>query len=184
MVGCRQIIQGEVGRLYPALVGCHAAFHYHRARFSNFSDIVHVWPVCCEKVTKFQEHADEEMRKLQTADEITVDLMGLHLLMKNLVPSLPKIFNTPSSRKQWIGVLCDFRPVVERIFGFFKENEQGHDFSPRCTQAILTARYLWTRATVLKLFIEDVCTDYSEVERCIILWAVSSEKYFNSTFFQ
>lgn len=70
MVGCRQIIQGEVGRLFPALVGCHATFHHYRARFRNFSDIIHVWPECCEKVAKFQEHAEKEMMYLVTADEI------------------------------------------------------------------------------------------------------------------
>ncbi|CAG2239384.1 RNF213 [Mytilus edulis] len=176
MVGCKQIIQGEVGRLFPALVGCHAAFHHHKARFRNFSDIVHVWPECCEKVAKFQEHAEQEMMYLLTADEITLDLMGLHLLLKNLEPPSKDALNKPSSRKQWIRVLCDYRPVVERIFGFFRENEQGHDFSPRCTQAILTARYLWTRAIVLKLFIEHVCTDDSEVKRCMPLWVMLRTK--------
>ncbi|CAC5380698.1 RNF213 [Mytilus coruscus] len=176
MVGCTQIIQGEVGRLFPALVGCHAAFHHNRARFRNFSDIVHVWPECCEKVAKFQELAEQEMMYLVTADEITLDLMGLHLLLKNLEPPSKEALNKPSSRKLWIRVLCDYRPVVERIFGFFRENEQGHDFSPRCTQAILTARYLWTRATVLKLFIEHVCTDDSEVKRCMPLWVMLKTK--------
>ncbi|XP_076109129.1 E3 ubiquitin-protein ligase rnf213-alpha-like [Mytilus galloprovincialis] len=176
MVGCTQIIQGEVGRLFPALVGCHAAFHHHKARFRNFSDIVHVWPECCEKVAKFQDNAEQEMMYLVTADEITLDLMGLHLLLKNLEPPSKDALNKPSSRKQWIRVLCDYRPVVERIFGFFRENEQGHDFSLRCTQAILTARHLWTRAIVLKLFIEHVCTDDSEVKRCMPLWVMLRTK--------
>ncbi|XP_071137105.1 E3 ubiquitin-protein ligase rnf213-alpha-like [Mytilus edulis] len=178
MVGCRQIIQGEAGRLFPALVGCHAAFNHHRARFRNFSDIVHVWPECCEKVAKFQEQTDQEMMYLVTTDEITLDLMGLHLLLKNLEPASTETLNKPSSRKQWIRVLCDYRPVVERIFAFFRENEQGHDFSPRCTQAVLTARYLWTRATVLKLFIEHVCTEDSEVKRsrCMPLWVMLKTK--------
>lgn len=68
----------------------------------------------------------------------TLDLMGLHLLLNNLEPPSKDALNTPSSRKQWIKKMCDYRPVVERIFGYFQTEK--HD-SARCTQAVQTARY-------------------------------------------
>ena len=69
MIGCKQIIKGEIGRLFPALVGCHATFQSHGARFRNFSDIVFVWPECSERTLKFQG-VDQELMYLVTTDEI------------------------------------------------------------------------------------------------------------------
>lgn len=74
----------------------------------------------------------------------TLDLMGLHLLLNNLEPPTKEALNTPSSRKQWIKKMCDYRPVVERIFGYFlteKHDLESIPYSTRCTQAVQTARY-------------------------------------------
>lgn len=75
--------------------------------------------------------------------------MGLHILLKNLEPPTKDALNKASSRKQWIKKLCDFRPVVERIFGYFSFDSQ-EDFrnSPRCTQGVQTARYLVSYCTL------------------------------------
>ncbi|CAC5422253.1 RNF213 [Mytilus coruscus] len=174
ITSCKLIIKGEIGRLFPALIGCHKGFEIFGPRFRNFSDILHVWPECCEKVLKFEEESDKEMMYLLTDDEITLDLMGLHILLRNLEPPTKEALNKASSRKQWIKKLCDFRPVVERIFGYFSFDSQEEDFrnSPRCTQGVQTARNLWTRAIVMKLFIEHVCIEDSEVRRCMPLWAM------------
>ena len=55
--------------MFPALVGCHATFQSHGARFRNFSDIVFVWPECSERTLKFQEGADQELKSQEGADK-------------------------------------------------------------------------------------------------------------------
>ena len=46
---------------------------------------------------------------------------------------------------------------------------------------MLFFRYLWTRAVVVKLFIEHVCIEEAEIKRCRPLWVVSI--YLESSFF-
>lgn len=67
MIGCRQLIKAEFGRLLPSLVGLHMTYILHAARFKNFSYMVNVWPECSNKVLTFQQN---ESMYLVTEEEI------------------------------------------------------------------------------------------------------------------
>ncbi|CAC5393928.1 RNF213 [Mytilus coruscus] len=165
--GCKAMVYTDISEdILASLIRCHATFDLHEKQFRNFESIVQIWPDCSIRCLEIPQ----ETQTLVTDEEITLDLMALHLLLKNLEPLSKENLNKPRGREQWIRFFCDYRPVVERIFGFFGENEQGHHLSTRFTQVFQTTRCLWTRATVLKLFIEHVCRDDSEVLRCMPLW--------------
>lgn len=68
VIGCRQLIRGEFGRILPSIVGCHMTFIQHDTRFKNFSNIVHVWPECSQKTLDYQQK--QTTAHLVTQDEI------------------------------------------------------------------------------------------------------------------
>ena len=55
LVGCKQLIRGEYGRLIPSLLGCHMTYILHDARYKNLSNSVNVWPECGQKMVDFQQ---------------------------------------------------------------------------------------------------------------------------------
>ncbi|VDI37174.1 Hypothetical predicted protein, partial [Mytilus galloprovincialis] len=178
VIGCRQLIRGEFGRILPSIVGCHMTFIQHDTRFKNFSNIVHVWPECSQKTLDYQQK--QTTAHLVTQDEITIDILALHMLMGKLEPHREEL-NMTEGRTKWMRLMCDYRPVVERIFGHFNQEFEDKDcqYGERCAKGIEEARYQWTRAVVVKLLIEHVCTTGKEsldIKRCMTLWGLLREK--------
>ncbi|CAG2226879.1 RNF213 [Mytilus edulis] len=69
ITGCKQIIKGKIGCLFPALIGCHKGFEIFGPRFRNFQ-IFFMYGLNVVKVLKFEEESDKEMMYLLTDDEI------------------------------------------------------------------------------------------------------------------
>ncbi|CAG2250091.1 RNF213 [Mytilus edulis] len=174
-IECKTLLRGEYGRLLPSLFGCHIVYAYQAARFNNFSHIVCVWPDCSEKVLEYQQ--GESKNFLVTDEENTLDILALQLLIDDLKP-VKDALNKPEPRNKWLQKVCQYRPVVERIFGHFKQDVQNQELKYReqCQQGLQQARYRWTRTFIVKLFIENVCMsneeEGKEVIRCMALWTV------------
>ncbi|XP_071137099.1 E3 ubiquitin-protein ligase rnf213-alpha-like [Mytilus edulis] len=172
ITGCRHLVRGEYGRLLPSLLGCHMTYILNDMRFKNFANIVHIWPGCSQRILDFQQESSNFY--LVTDEEKTLDILALHLLVNNLEPN-KEALNKPEPRTKWLRQVCDYRPVVERIFGHFSHDIENKEFQygERCQKGIENARYQWTRAVVVKLFIEHVCTagkEEVEIRRCMPLW--------------
>ncbi|XP_071137252.1 E3 ubiquitin-protein ligase rnf213-beta-like [Mytilus edulis] len=171
IMGCKAIIHADLCQdILTSLIGCHATFDLNEGHFRNFKSIVQLWPDCSIRCLNVLQ----ENQTFVTDNEITLDLTALHLLLKNLEPPSNdhEYFNKLKDREHWIRVFCNYRPVVERIFEFLRQNEQEHDLPARFTQTIQSTRWQWTRARVLKLFIDHVCSDDSEVNMCMTLWTM------------
>ncbi|CAC5361652.1 RNF213 [Mytilus coruscus] len=171
-ISCRRLLRGEYGKLLPSLFGCHVAYSSQATRFKNFSHIVCVWPDCSEKIVAFQQ---KEANNLVTDEENTLDILALQLLIDDLRPARESL-NKPETRNEWLQKVCQYRPVVERIFGHFKQDILNQEFiyEGRCQEGLNQARYIWTRTFIVKLFIENVCIsnedEGKEIIRCIALW--------------
>ncbi|XP_052062680.1 E3 ubiquitin-protein ligase rnf213-alpha-like isoform X2 [Mytilus californianus] len=177
IVGCKHLLRGEFGRLLPSILGCHMTFILHNTRFKNFSHIVHVWPECSQKILEFQQNKSSFY--LVTEDELTLDVLALHMLVDNLEPNRDAL-NKIETRTKWLRQVCDYRPVVERIIGHFMQDVENREYhyGDRCQKGIENARYQWTRVVVVKLFIEHVCTTDKEdvdIRRCMPLWGTLRE---------
>ncbi|XP_052086034.1 E3 ubiquitin-protein ligase RNF213-like [Mytilus californianus] len=177
-IECKTLLRGEYGRLLPSLFGCHIVYAYQAARFQNFSHIVCVWPDCSEKVLDYQQR--ESKNFLVTDEENTLDILALQLLIDDLKP-VKDALNKPEPRNKWLQKVCQYRPVVERIFGHFKQDVQNQElkYGEQCQQGLQQARYRWTRTFIVKLFIENVCMsneeEGKEVIRCMALWTKLGE---------
>ncbi|XP_052062754.1 E3 ubiquitin-protein ligase rnf213-alpha-like isoform X2 [Mytilus californianus] len=177
IVGCKHLLRGEFGRLLPSILGCHMTFILQNTRFKNFSHIVHVWPGCSQKTLEFQQN--QSSFYLVTEDELTLDVLALHMLVDNLEPNRDDL-NKIETRTKWLRRVCDYRPVVERIIGHFMQDVENREYhyGDRCQKGIENARYQWTRVVVVKLFIEHVCTtdkDEISIKRCMPFWGTLRE---------
>ncbi|VDI72431.1 Hypothetical predicted protein [Mytilus galloprovincialis] len=176
-IGCKILIEGEFGRLLLSLIGCHMTHILHDVRFKNFSHIVHVWPGVSRRTVEFQQK--ESNFHLVTDEEITLDILALHMLIDHLEPSKESL-NKPETRTKWLRKVCDYRPIIERIFGHFNQDTDRREFhyGKKCQRGIEQARLQWTRVVVVKLFIEHVCTSGKEeldIRRCMPLWQTFRE---------
>ncbi|CAG2212879.1 RNF213 [Mytilus edulis] len=176
-IGCKILIEGEFGRLLPSLLGCHMAHILHDVRLKNFSHIVHVWSGVSRRTVEFQQK--ESNFHLVTDEEITLDILALHMLIDHLEPSKESL-NKPETRTKWLRQVCDYRPIIERIFGHFNQDTDRREFhyGKKCQRGIEQARLQWTRVVVVKLFIEHVCTSGKEeldIRRCMPLWQTFRE---------
>lgn len=50
-----------------------------------------------------------------------MDVIGLHLLVKNSQPPETNALNTPEDRLEWTQKVICYRPIVERIFAYFAD---------------------------------------------------------------
>ncbi|CAC5391523.1 RNF213 [Mytilus coruscus] len=177
--GCRKMLRGEYGRLLSTMFSCHLVFNKYDTRFSNFSQIVCVWPDCSEAVLEFVK--DNHNCNLVTSDEVALDVLGLKLLIEELKP-LKDTLNKAELRYKWLQIVCLYRPAIERIFGHFSQVVDNKEFSygERCQVAITEARFNWTKTIIVKLFIENVCmandADSTEVIRLMALWTKLGDK--------
>ncbi|XP_052083737.1 E3 ubiquitin-protein ligase rnf213-alpha-like [Mytilus californianus] len=177
--GCRKMLRGEYGRLLSTMFGCHLVFNIYATRFSNFSHIVCVWQDCSKTMLEFMN--DNHNCNLVTSDEVTLDVLGLQLLIEELKP-LKDTLNKAEPRYRWLQKVCLYRAVIERIFGHFSQVAINKEFSygERCQVAITEARFNWTKTIIVKLFIENVCisndADSTEVIRLMALWSKLGDK--------
>ncbi|XP_033741837.1 E3 ubiquitin-protein ligase rnf213-alpha-like [Pecten maximus] len=175
-IGSSSILQHQAGDGVAMLIAIHLAYHQNVSRFRNFSSLNRVWPECSETIIDFQASSPNFF--LCTDEEMTLDVMGLRLLLEKLEP-LKETLNKVVSRAEWLQRVRHYRPVVERLLDMV---QSGHDLEtvqcgPRCVKGILEARMTWTCVLVVKLFIEHVYSiqaadDKFTINRCMPLWTM------------
>ncbi|VDI21571.1 Hypothetical predicted protein, partial [Mytilus galloprovincialis] len=134
VIGCKMLLKGEYGNILPSMVACHVVYELHSAQFTNFSHVVCVWPECCERIFQIQKSGQNI---LVTTEEITIDILALTLLMEDIKPSRDSLYN-PEARAKWLRKVCEYRPVIERIFANFNMACNANDsYYRRCEHAIL-----------------------------------------------
>ena len=69
----------------------------------------------------------------------TLDVLAMYLLVKNLEP-LKDQLNTQQNRMKWLKLVCDYRPVIERIVGLNQTDNNDYMFGERCKTGIHKAR--------------------------------------------
>lgn len=61
--------------------------------------------------------------------------------MEDIKPSRDSLYN-PEARAKWLRKVCEYRPVIERIFANFNMAFNANDsYYRRCEHAILKTRY-------------------------------------------
>uniref|UniRef100_A0A8W8MG84 B box-type domain-containing protein n=1 Tax=Magallana gigas TaxID=29159 RepID=A0A8W8MG84_MAGGI len=154
-------------------VAIHAVYSKTEPRLRNFASITRVWPGCSERIIEFQQKSAQFY--LVTDQELTLDVLGLFLLLKSLEPNKDSLTDQ-KGRQLWQKQVHKYRPVVERILGQFVT--EGHqtgveEFGRRCMEGIREARCVWTKVVVMKLFLQHVCSDeVMPVERLMTLWVM------------
>ncbi|VDI39103.1 Hypothetical predicted protein, partial [Mytilus galloprovincialis] len=157
LIGCKGIVQADFSQdILISLIGCHAAFDLHEEKFRNFENIVQISPDCSIRCLKFLKDNPE----LVSDKEITLDLIGLRLLLDTVEKPQDEQLQLHENRVKWITCICQYRPVVERIL------------DSKDVDAITKSRNTWTGAIVIKLFLEHICTEDSAYEMCGILWKI------------
>ncbi|KAK3098458.1 hypothetical protein FSP39_019662 [Pinctada imbricata] len=170
--GCRQIVRIDLNSMVHAITAIHVTFRLYSTRLRYFSDINRVWADCSTKVKTVQQNSAQYY--LISDDELTLDVLGLHLLLENLEPGKDALNGKPG-RALWLRKVHLYRPVVERILGNFKVeiNDASSTFGKRCREGIFKARLQWSRVVIMKLFIEHVCaSDEQDVKRIMPLWVM------------
>ncbi|XP_052087598.1 E3 ubiquitin-protein ligase rnf213-alpha-like isoform X5 [Mytilus californianus] len=174
-IGAQKLLKGEYGNLLPTMFACHMVYETFSTRFKNFSHIMTVWPSCCEKIIDVQQTGKSN---LMTIEEITLDIQALTQLMDEVKPSR-EILSKKDSRKLWLRKVCEYRPVIERVVADFckQHSFDGNVGQHQCREAIKNARCEWIRTLVVKLFIENVCTQGigAEIVPSMKLWSKLGE---------
>lgn len=69
--------------------------------------------------------------------------MALHLLIEQLNPG-EGTFNDVSNGMLWLQKVCEYRPVVEMIFGHFHQDleRKEKNYGPNCRKAIKDIRFV------------------------------------------
>ncbi|XP_062573630.1 E3 ubiquitin-protein ligase rnf213-alpha-like, partial [Saccostrea cucullata] len=155
-------------------VAIHAVYNRYVPRLRNFASITQVWPECSAKIIEFQQKSPQFY--LVTTEELTLDILGLYLLLQSLEPGKDSL-NDNRGRQYWQRQVLRYRPVVERILGQFVEDEDPsgvEQFGRRCREGSKEARCQWTKVVVMKLFLQHVCAEDTAipVERCKTLWVM------------
>ncbi|XP_021363666.1 E3 ubiquitin-protein ligase rnf213-alpha-like isoform X2 [Mizuhopecten yessoensis] len=173
--GAASILQHQAGDGVAMLVAIHLTYHQNISRLRNFSSLNRVWPECSETITDFQKSSPNFF--LCSDEEMTLDVMGLRLLLEKLEPE-KETLNKVASRAEWLKRVRHYRPVVERLLDMVRP---GYDpkmaqCGPRCVKGIGDARLKWTAVLVVKLFIEHVCSmlgsNQFTINRIMPLWAM------------
>ena len=70
-----------------------------------------------------------------------MDILALHMLVEQLEPR-KEALNKPDTRTKWLRQVCDYRPIIERIFGHFNQDSENKDFyyGKKCQRGIEQAR--------------------------------------------
>ncbi|XP_056014152.1 E3 ubiquitin-protein ligase rnf213-alpha-like isoform X2 [Ostrea edulis] len=169
--GLRSVVQN--------FVAIHAVYNKSVPRLRNFASITRVWHECSAKIIEFQQKSAQFY--LVTDEELTLDILGLHLLLKSLEPAKDSL-NDQRGRQHWQRQVHKYRPVVERILGQFVQEVDPsgvEEFGRRCMEGIKEARCQWTRVIAMKLFLQHVCADdVQPVERCMALWVMLKDNDF------
>ncbi|KAK3585587.1 hypothetical protein CHS0354_036774 [Potamilus streckersoni] len=138
-----------------------------------FRSINQVWPECAAAIKKMQKEIPNHF--LLVSDQFTLAILGLCLLIEQLKPPDNTFLNNADNRHEWLRKICTYRPVIEKGLTLYSSANET-----RVDQAVLQAKQMWTRITVVKLFIEHVVTSEKEAEKygpkCIMpLWMMLEE---------
>ncbi|XP_021342051.1 E3 ubiquitin-protein ligase rnf213-alpha-like, partial [Mizuhopecten yessoensis] len=175
-IGSATILQHQAGDGVAMLVAIHLAYRQNISRLRNFSSLNRVWPECSETIIDFQESSPNFF--LCSGEEMTLDVMGLRLLLEKLEPE-KETLNKVASRAEWLQRVRHYRPVVERLLDMVRPGDDPEmaQCGPRCVKGIQEARLTWTSVLVVKLFIEHVYSiqgadDKFTINRCMPLWTM------------
>ncbi|CAG2250168.1 RNF213 [Mytilus edulis] len=169
--GCRSLIQAEFGRLIPSMFGCHMIFIRHAVRFQHFSHIIRIRQERGQEIMNMQQNYSNS--HLITDEEITLDIFALHMLVGQLDTG-ERTFDNLENRMIWLREVCEYRPVVERVFGHFHQDfkRKEKNYGTRSQKGIEEIRFKWNRAFIVKMFLTMSARIQSFKTNVTQLWTV------------
>ncbi|XP_053396018.1 E3 ubiquitin-protein ligase rnf213-alpha-like [Mercenaria mercenaria] len=156
-----------------ALVCVHLVFQKLSSRLVNFRAINSVWPECSTAITEVETKNPDHF--MFSGGDFTFS--ALCLLVENLSPSKSEL-DQPVGRAVWLNKVHRYRPVVEKIISVYDEDK--NIVEANSIQCAYRAKRLWSRITIVKLFLEHVCaSDRKEkitIKYCMPLWKILGEE--------
>ncbi|KAL3881512.1 hypothetical protein ACJMK2_027944 [Sinanodonta woodiana] len=140
------------------LVSIHESHNKIVQHLRYFWSINQVWPECAAAIRTMQVEKPDNF--LLVSDQFTLAILGLCLLIEQLKPPDNNYLTNAGSRLEWLQKLCNYRPVIEKGLALYSSVSET-----RVDRAVLQAKQLWTRITVVKLCIEHMMTSDKEAEK-------------------
>ncbi|KAL3881507.1 hypothetical protein ACJMK2_027939 [Sinanodonta woodiana] len=140
------------------LVSIHESHNKIVQHFRYFRSINQVWPECAAAIRTMLEENPNHF--LLASDQFTLAVLGLHLLIEQLEPPNAQYLNNADSHQEWLQKICNYRPVIEKGLVLYSS-----DSGTRVDRAVVHAKEMWTRITVVKLCIEHMMTSEKEAEK-------------------
>ncbi|KAL3881508.1 hypothetical protein ACJMK2_027940, partial [Sinanodonta woodiana] len=140
------------------LVSIHENHNKIVQHLRYFRSINQVWPECAAAIRTMREENPNHF--LLASDQFTLAVLGLHLLMEQLEPPNAQYLNNADSHQEWLRKICNYRPVIEKGLALYSS-----DSGTRVDRAVVHAKEMWTRITVVKLCIEHMMTSDKEAEK-------------------
>ncbi|XP_069105343.1 E3 ubiquitin-protein ligase RNF213-like [Argopecten irradians] len=139
-IGSSTIVRHKAADGLAMLIAVHLAYQEAVSRFRNFSSLNRVWPECSEAIIDFQESSPNFF--LCSNEEMTLDVMGLHLLLETLEP-VKDTLNRERNRAEWLQRVRHYRPAVERLLDMVRPGQDPETIQcgPRCVKGIQKPGY-------------------------------------------
>ncbi|XP_053396017.1 E3 ubiquitin-protein ligase rnf213-alpha-like [Mercenaria mercenaria] len=159
--------------LLNSVIYIHLAFEALSSRLNSFHMLNVAWPECSEAIIKLKaENPDHFLFK---ENEIT--FTGVYLLIESIAPGKDTL-ESGGGRSEWLGKVHRYRSVVEKVISLYSEDPTL--YGANVAQIVRKIKMLWSRVTVMKLFIEHVCVSDEEnrtsVKHYTSLWSLLGDE--------
>ncbi|KAK3585576.1 hypothetical protein CHS0354_036763 [Potamilus streckersoni] len=152
------LLENNTPNILARLVWIHESYNKIVQHLRYFHSINQVWPECAAAIRRMQ--VEEPDHFLLASEQFTLGILGLCMLIEQLKPPDNNYLNNADNQQEWLQKLCNYRPVIEKGLAFYSSMS-----GTRVDQAVLQAKQLWTRITVVKLCIEHMMTSDKEAEK-------------------
>ncbi|XP_062574164.1 E3 ubiquitin-protein ligase rnf213-alpha-like [Saccostrea cucullata] len=164
--GSRVTLKGKEHTILHRFIAVHDAYEKSAFRYSNFKQIVLIWPECCSKMAEYSR------KEIDVIEEETLDVIGLSLLLQNLEPENETFKDARGKRQKWLQNVNRIRFVTESILESLKEKMPGtRPLGEFCKKYLADISCRWKKIAVVKLFIRHVCSvKEDQSSKCMVLW--------------
>ncbi|KAK3585578.1 hypothetical protein CHS0354_036765 [Potamilus streckersoni] len=152
------LLEDNTPNILARLVWIHESHSKIVQHLRYFRSINQVWPECAAAIRSMQ--VENPGHFLLVSDQFTLAILGLCMLIEQLKPPDNNYLNNAASRQEWLRKICNYRPVIEKGLDLYSLAS-----GTRVDEAVLQGKQMWTRITVVKLFIEHVVTSEKEAEK-------------------